>query len=99
MPTEITLPRLSGSMTAGSVVAWRKRPGDAVKAGEVVAEVEADKTTADVEAPADGTLGPILAPAGSPPVAVGTVLARIFGPGEPQLATDMTPHSDSVPVQ
>ena len=54
MPTEIRMPRLIDSMTQGAVVAWRKREGDPVQAGEVIAEIEADKTTVDLESPAAG---------------------------------------------
>lgn len=78
MPLEIRLPKLTDSMAAGSVIAWRKQPGDAVRAGDVIAEVEADKTTVDIEAPIDGILGPIEVAAGSGPVAVGTLLTVIL---------------------
>ena len=66
-------------MTQGSVVAWRKREGEPVQAGEVIAEIEADKATVDLESPGDGILARILVPAGSEHVAVGQVLA-ILGP-------------------
>ena len=56
MPTEIRMPRLIDSMTQGAVVAWRKREGDPVQAGEAIAEIEADKTTVDLESPAAGRL-------------------------------------------
>lgn len=91
MPIEIRLPRLTDTMTAGAVVAWRKRPGDAVKAGEVIAEVEADKSTVDIEAPEDGTLGAIVAPAGSEPVAVGAVLALLHRSGDAAPVADAAP--------
>jgi pyruvate dehydrogenase E2 component (dihydrolipoamide acetyltransferase) len=77
MPTEIRMPRLIDSMTQGAVVAWRKREGESVQAGEAVAEIEADKTTVDLEAPATGRLVKILTPAGSDKVEVGAVLAIV----------------------
>ena len=75
MPTEIRMPRLVDSMTQGAVVAWRKREGDPVQAGEAIAEIEADKTTVDLESPAAGRCVRIVAPAGSEKVDVGAVLA------------------------
>src|SRR3954452_19001138 len=87
MPTEIRMPRLTDSMTEGAVVAWRKREGDAVRAGEVVAELQADKTTVDLEAPEDGTLARIVTPAGSEPVKVGSVLAVLQSQSEAALAS------------
>ena len=82
MPTEIRMPRLTDTMTEGAVVAWRKREGDSVRAGEVLAEVEADKTTVDLEAPEDGALSRIVVSAGSEKVRVGEVLAILHRPGE-----------------
>src|SRR3954468_23877164 len=75
MPTEIRMPRLVDSMTQGAVVAWRKREGEPVRSGEAIAEIEADKTTVDLESPAAGTLVKIVAPAGSEKLDVGAVLA------------------------
>lgn len=80
MPTEIRMPRLVDAMVQGAVVAWRKGEGDRVRAGEVIAEIEADKTTVDLESPAEGILSRILVPAGAGHVAVGEVLAVL----EPQ---------------
>jgi pyruvate dehydrogenase E2 component (dihydrolipoamide acetyltransferase) len=82
MPIEIRMPRLTDSMTEGVVVAWRKSEGEPVRAGEVIAEIQADKTTVDFEAPADGTLGRIVTPAGADAVKVGDVLAFLHEPGE-----------------
>jgi pyruvate dehydrogenase E2 component (dihydrolipoamide acetyltransferase) len=82
MPTEIRMPRLTDMMTEGAVVAWRKREEEPVRAGEVVAEVEADKTTVTLEAPEDGTLIRIVVPAGAEKVKVGEVLAILQRPGE-----------------
>ncbi len=87
MPIEIQMPRLTDSMTEGVVVAWRKREGEPVRAGEVIAEIQADKTTVDFEAPEDGTLCKIVTPAGAEPVKVGDVLALLQRPGEPAPGT------------
>ena len=82
MPTEIRMPSLTDAMTEGTVVAWKKREGDSVRAGEVIAEIEADKTTVDLEAPADSVLTRIVVPAGAARVRVGEVLAVLHRPGE-----------------
>jgi pyruvate dehydrogenase E2 component (dihydrolipoamide acetyltransferase) len=82
MPIEIRMPRLTDSMTEGVVVAWRKSEGEPVRAGEVIAEIQADKTTVDFEAPADGTLGRIVTPAGADAVKVGDILAFVHEPGD-----------------
>ena len=82
MPVEIRMPRLTDTMTEGAVIAWPKREGDPVRVGEVIAEIEADKTTVDLEAPEDGTLTRIVVPAGAEKVKVGAVLAILHRPGE-----------------
>jgi pyruvate dehydrogenase E2 component (dihydrolipoamide acetyltransferase) len=81
MPIEISMPRVLDSMTHGAVAAWRKREGELVRAGEVLAEIEADKTTVDLESPGDGTLAKILVPAGTEKVEVGALLAVLDEPG------------------
>lgn len=82
MPIEIRMPRLADTMTQGTVVAWRKREGAQVRAGEVIAEIEADKATVDLEAPGNGTLTRIIVPAGVGQVEVGRVLAVLDEIGE-----------------
>jgi pyruvate dehydrogenase E2 component (dihydrolipoamide acetyltransferase) len=64
-------------MTHGTVVAWRKQEGERVRAGDVIAEIEADKATVDLESPESGTLEQILIPAGSEHIEVGRVLALV----------------------
>src|SRR3954465_12244252 len=59
MPIEITMPQLSDTMTEGTVVKWHKKEGDAVKAGDEIADVETDKATMPYEAPEAGTLAHI----------------------------------------
>nr|WP_290665577.1 2-oxo acid dehydrogenase subunit E2 [Ardenticatena sp.] len=81
MAVEITLPKLGFDMEEGAIAAWLKNEGDPVKKGEVVAEVETDKATVEMEAPADGVLLKILVPAGQV-VPVNTPVALIGEPGE-----------------
>ncbi len=77
MSNEIILPELAESMTSATLTTWLKQPGDSVRLGEPVAEVETDKTTVEIEAPADGILDEIHVVAGTEDVAVGTVLAVV----------------------
>lgn len=81
MAVELTLPKLGFDMEEGAIAAWLKNEGDPVKKGEVVAEVETDKATVEMEAPADGVLLKILVPAGQV-VPVNTPVALIGEPGE-----------------
>ncbi len=83
---EVRLPELADAMTAAKLTAWLKQPGEAVAAGEPIAEVETDKTTVEIEAPADGVLADVRVAAGAEAVAVGTLLAllREAAPGEPR---------------
>ena len=78
---EIIMPKMGDAMTEGKVVRWYKQPGDAVKKGEPVAEIETDKVNLDLEAEADGTLSDYSAQEGQM-VPVGGVLATILGAGE-----------------
>lgn len=82
MPVEILMPTLSPSMTEGNIAGWMKKEGDAVKAGEVLAEVETDKATIEFEATEDGTLGKILVAAGSQGIKVDQPIAILLKPGE-----------------
>ena len=87
---ELIMPKAGDAMTEGKVVKWYKQPGDAVKKGEPVAEIETDKVNLDLEAESDGTLGAHAAKEGDM-VPVGGVLARILAPGE----KDDVPRSSS----
>src|SRR5688572_23472050 len=78
---EIIMPKMGDAMTEGKVVRWYKQPGDAVKKGEAVAEIETDKVNLDLEAEAAGTLGEHAAKEGEV-VQVGGLLANILGEGE-----------------
>jgi pyruvate dehydrogenase E2 component (dihydrolipoamide acetyltransferase) len=75
------MPQLGLTMTHGTVVRWLKAEGDLVKQGEPVLEIETDKVTAEIEAPADGVLGPILAEEGAA-VPIGGLLSHVLGVGE-----------------
>jgi pyruvate dehydrogenase E2 component (dihydrolipoamide acetyltransferase) len=82
MPTNILMPALSPTMTEGTLAKWVKKEGDTVKAGDVVAEIETDKATMEVEAVDEGKLGKILVPAGTAGVAVNTPIAMLLEEGE-----------------
>src|SRR5438477_3472282 len=96
MSIEIRMPRLVDTMTQGAVVAWRKNEGESVQAGEVIAEVEVDKATVDLEAPEAGILARIVVPAGSEKVEVGEVLAVLDKSGGPALAATREPAAAAV---
>jgi len=82
MPTPILMPALSPTMTEGKLAKWSKKEGETVKAGDVVAEIETDKATMEVEAVDEGKLGKILVPEGTENVAVNTPIALILNEGE-----------------
>src|SRR5262249_1299692 len=65
MPTPVLMPALSPTMEKGNLAKWLKKEGDAVKSGDVIAEIETDKATMEVEAVDEGTLGKILVPEGT----------------------------------
>jgi len=81
MANIIDMPKLSDTMSVGTLVKWLKKEGDAVKSGDMLAEVETDKATMELESFFDGTLVKIFAPAGSQ-VAIGAPLCAIGQPGE-----------------
>ena len=82
MPTEVLMPALSPTMTEGKIAKWLKKEGDAVKPGDILAEIETDKATMEVEAVDQGTLGSILVAEGTDAVAVNTPIAVLLGDGE-----------------
>jgi pyruvate dehydrogenase E1 component beta subunit len=82
MPVEILMPALSPTMTEGKLAKWLKAEGDDVTAGDVIAEIETDKATMEVEAVDEGKLGKILVAEGAEGVAVNTPIAVILGEGE-----------------
>ena len=82
MPIQILMPALSPTMTEGNLVAWLKEEGDNVVAGEVLAEIETDKATMEVEAVDEGVLGKILVPSGTEGVSVNAPIAILLEEGE-----------------
>lgn len=82
MPVDILMPALSPTMEKGNLAKWLKKEGDKVKAGDILAEIETDKATMEVEAVDEGVLAKILVPAGSQDVAVNTPIAVIAAEGE-----------------
>ena len=82
MPIQILMPALSPTMTEGKLSKWLKKEGDAIKAGDVIAEIETDKATMEVEAVDEGTLSKILVPEGTENVAVNTPIASLTGEDE-----------------
>ena len=82
MPTEVLMPALSPTMEEGKLAKWVVKEGDEVKAGDVIAEIETDKATMEVEAVDEGRLGKILVPEGTEGVKVNTPIAMILSDGE-----------------
>jgi pyruvate dehydrogenase E1 component beta subunit len=82
MPIEVLMPALSPTMTEGKIARWLKKPGDSVHAGDVLAEIETDKATMEMEAVDEGTLARILVPEGTENVAVNLPIAVIASEGE-----------------
>jgi pyruvate dehydrogenase E2 component (dihydrolipoamide acetyltransferase) len=82
MPINILMPALSPTMEKGNLAKWLKKEGDKVKSGDVIAEIETDKATMEVEAVDEGTIAKILVPEGTQDVAVNDVIAVMAGDGE-----------------
>ena len=97
MPTNILMPALSPTMTEGKLALWRKKEGDKVKAGDVIAEIETDKATMEVEAVDEGTLARIAVPAGTEGVKVNSVIAVLAEEGEDVKSIAMEPSRAAAP--
>ena len=82
MPINILMPALSPTMEKGNLARWLKKEGDAIKSGDVIAEIETDKATMEVEAVDEGVLAKILVPEGAQDVKVNELIALIAGEGE-----------------
>src|ERR1700746_2700638 len=103
MPIEILMPALSPTMTEGNLTKWLKKEGDEVHSGDVLAEIETDKATMEVEAVDDGKIGRILVPEGAQGIRVNEPIALLLGEGEdastikklvapvPQIAPETSP--------
>ena len=88
MPIQILMPALSPTMTEGTVAKWLKGEGDSVESGDILAEIETDKATMEVEAVDEGVLGKIMIAEGSEGVPVNTVIAVLLEEGEDASALD-----------
>jgi pyruvate dehydrogenase E1 component beta subunit len=88
MPIQVLMPALSPTMEEGKLAKWLKAEGDAIKPGDVIAEIETDKATMEVEAADEGVLGKILVEAGTEGVKVNTPIALLLGEGEDKGALD-----------
>ena len=88
MPIKILMPALSPTMTEGNLAKWHKKEGDAVESGDVIAEIETDKATMEVEAVEEGILGKIVVPEGTADVAVNSVIALLLEDGEDKSALE-----------
>jgi len=93
MATNILMPALSPTMTEGNLARWLKQEGDRIKAGDVIAEIETDKATMEVEAVDEGILGRILVPAGTQGVKVNDVIAVLVEAGEAVPAAGAAPQA------
>ena len=91
MPINILMPALSPTMTEGNLAKWLKSEGDPVEAGDVIAEIETDKATMEVEAVDEGVLGRIVVPEGSEGVAVNAVIGVLLAEGEDAGAIENAP--------
>jgi len=96
MATNILMPALSPTMTEGNLARWLKQEGDRIKAGDVIAEIETDKATMEVEAVDEGILGRILVPAGTQAVKVNDVIAVLVEAGEAVPAAGAAPKAAPV---
>ena len=98
MAVEVLMPALSPTMTEGKLSKWSKSVGDAVKPGDILAEIETDKATMEVEAVEEGILDQILVPAGTEGVAVNTPIAIVRGEGETAGAAPKAAPKPSAPA-
>jgi pyruvate dehydrogenase E1 component beta subunit len=98
MPIEVLMPALSPTMEKGNLAKWLKKEGDKVKSGDIIAEIETDKATMEVEAADEGTLGKILVPEGTADVAVNTPIAVILSDGEDKSSIKETKAAPQAPA-
>jgi pyruvate dehydrogenase E1 component beta subunit len=98
MPIDVLMPALSPTMEKGNLAKWLKKEGDSVKSGDIIAEIETDKATMEVEATDEGTMGKILVPEGTADVAVNTPIAVILGDGESSSDIKAAPKKAAAPA-
>src|SRR5262249_15407549 len=99
MPINILMPALSPTMEKGNLAKWLKKEGETIKAGDVIAEIETDKATMEVEAVDEGTLGKILVPEGAQDIAVNAPIAVLLGEGEDKSALSAAPAAAPAPLK
>ena len=88
MPIQVLMPALSPTMTEGTLAKWLKSEGDEVSSGDVIAEIETDKATMEVEVVDDGVIGKLLVAEGTEGVAVNSPIAVLLADGEDASAAD-----------
>ena len=93
MPIEIKMPALSPTMEEGTLAKWLVKAGDAVKSGDILAEIETDKATMEFEAVDEGTIGEIVVAEGTDNVKVGAVIATLLGEGEGETPVGTVDHA------
>jgi pyruvate dehydrogenase E2 component (dihydrolipoamide acetyltransferase) len=100
MDMTISMPALSPTMEEGALARWLIKPGDAVRAGDIIAEIETDKATMELEAAEDGLISELVVPAGSEAVKVGEVIARLADPAmaTANSAQSLAPSPEAPPV-
>ncbi|MFQ5955458.1 MAG: pyruvate dehydrogenase complex dihydrolipoamide acetyltransferase, partial [Kiloniellales bacterium] len=98
MPIKVLMPALSPTMTEGKVASWHKKEGDRVGAGDVLAEIETDKATMELEAVDEGVLSKIVVPEGTEAVPVSEVIALILEDGEDASAIEAALESSAEPA-
>src|ERR1041384_5122011 len=98
MPIDVLMPALSPTMEEGTLAKWHVKKGDKVSSGDVIAEIETDKATMEVEAVDEGTVEEILVPEGTEGVKVNAAIARLSGDGEAAPAPAPAPKADAAPA-
>jgi len=98
MPIEVLMPALSPTMTEGTLARWVKSEGDQIASGDVIAEIETDKATMEVEAVDEGTIGRLLVAEGTEGVAVNTPIALLLEDGEETAALDAPAAAPAAPA-
>ncbi|WP_439499964.1 pyruvate dehydrogenase complex dihydrolipoamide acetyltransferase [Bosea sp. (in: a-proteobacteria)] len=97
MPVNILMPALSPTMEKGNLAKWLKKEGDAIKSGDIIAEIETDKATMEVEAVDEGVLAKIVVPEGTADVAVNEVIGVIAGEGEDAKSVSAPAKAEAAP--
>jgi pyruvate dehydrogenase E2 component (dihydrolipoamide acetyltransferase) len=99
MPIEIKMPALSPTMEEGTLAKWLVKEGDAVKSGDIMAEIETDKATMEFEAVDEGTVGKIVVPEGTDGVMVGAVIMVLYGEGEESAPAAKDAKAEAAPAK